>query len=333
MANKKINNVKLGAFVLAGLVFLVLMLYLIGKNRNMFGATYVLKARFDNIQGLVSGNNVRYAGIGVGTVKNIKILNDTVIEVTMIIEKKMLTIIRKNAIASIGTEGLVGNKVVNISPSHQPAELASPGDIIQSKKTISTDEMLATLNKTNNDVAVIAEEIKSTIKRINGSVGLWSLLNDQTIPLDIKASLANVKHATQRADKMAADLQGLVADIRSGKGSVGALLTDTSFATNLNEAILKIKEVGDEADALAIDMRKLVAGVNSDVNNGTGTAHALLKDSSLVMKLNASLDNIQKGTDGFNQNMEALKHNFLFRGFFKKQEKQKKKEAAQKNNP
>ena len=89
---------------------------MIGKNRNLFGATYVLKARFENVQGLVAGNNVRFSGIQAGTVKKVKILNDTVIEVTMIIETKMKTIIRKNAIASIGTDGLVGNKVVNIIP-------------------------------------------------------------------------------------------------------------------------------------------------------------------------------------------------------------------------
>ena len=88
MAKHGINNVKLGAFALAGLLFLVLLLYMIGKNRSLFGATYILKARFENVQGLVPGNNVRFSGIEAGTVKRIKILNDTTIEVTMAIEKK-----------------------------------------------------------------------------------------------------------------------------------------------------------------------------------------------------------------------------------------------------
>src|SRR5665647_546677 len=119
MAKRIINNVKLGSFVLAGLICLVLLLYMIGKNRNLFGNNYVLKTRFENVQGLIAGNNVRFSGIQAGTVKSIKILNDTVIEVTMIIEKKMQSIIRKNAITSIGTEGVVGNKVVNIVPARQ----------------------------------------------------------------------------------------------------------------------------------------------------------------------------------------------------------------------
>ena len=178
MAKRSVNNIKLGAFVLGGLLFLVLLLYMIGKNRDLFGKTYVLKARFENIQGLVSGNNIRFSGIRAGTVKRVKILNDTVIEVTMLIETKMKNIIRKNAIVSIGTDGLVGNKVVNIIPSRQPAPWAEEGDFLISKKAVDTEDMLQTLSKTNNDVAVIASELKSTVQRINSSSALWEILND-----------------------------------------------------------------------------------------------------------------------------------------------------------
>jgi phospholipid/cholesterol/gamma-HCH transport system substrate-binding protein len=70
--------------------------------------------------------------------------------------------------------------------------------------------------------------------------------------------------------------------------------------------VLKIKIVGLEADSLAIEINKIVVGVQNDINSGKGTVNTLLKDSVTAAKLNASLDNIQKGTDGFNQNMEAL---------------------------
>lgn len=326
MAKRVINNAKLGLFVLAGLLFLVILLYMIGKNRSLFGDTYILKARFENAQGLVAGNNVRFSGIQAGTVKKIKILSDTVIEVTMIIENKMQTVIRKNAIASIGTDGLVGNKVVNIVTAKQPAALAEEDDILASKKAVSTDEMLQTLYKTNNDVALIASNLKTTVQQINNSSGLWTLLNDNTLPQNLRISVANIRSATARAGNMVDNLDAIVMDVKKGKGSVGTLLKDTLFAKNLNEAIMKIKGVGDEADALAGTINNLVNSIQQDVNNGNGTINALFKDSLLAIKLNTSLENIQKGTDGFNQNMEALKHNFLFRGYFKKLEKQKKKE-------
>jgi phospholipid/cholesterol/gamma-HCH transport system substrate-binding protein len=326
MAKNIINNVKLGLFVLGGLLFLVILLYMIGKNRSLFGDTYILKARFENAQGLVAGNNVRFSGIQAGTVKKLQILSDTVIEVTMIIEKKMQTVIRKNAIASIGTDGLVGNKVVNIATVKQPAALAEEGDILATKKAVNTDDILQTLYKTNNDVAIIASNLKTTVQQINNSSGLWALLNDNTLPQNLKTSAANIRLATAKAGIMANNLNEVVTDIKNGKGSVGSLLKDTSFAKNLNEAVVKIKSVGDEAGVLAGEINKIVAGLQSDINNGKGVANTLLRDSMVVIKLNASLDNIQKGTDGFNQNMEALKHNFLLRGYFKRLKKEKKKE-------
>jgi phospholipid/cholesterol/gamma-HCH transport system substrate-binding protein len=325
MAKNLINNVKLGLFVLGGLLFLVVLLYMIGKNRSLFGDTYILKVRFENAQGLVAGNNVRFSGIQAGTVKKLQILSDTVIEVTMIIEKKMQTVIRKNAIASIGTDGLVGNKVVNIVTAKQPAALAEEDDILASKKAVSTDEMLQTLYKTNNDVAIIAANLKTTVQQINNSSGLWALLNDNTLPLDLKTSAANIRLATGKAGNMVDNLDAVITAVKNGEGSVGILLKDTLIAKNLNEAIVKIKGVGDEASLLAGEINKMVTDLQSDINSGKGVAYTLLKDSLLVIKLNTSLDNIQKGTDGFNQNMEALKHNFLLRGYFRKLERQKEK--------
>lgn len=326
MAKNTISNIKLGAFVIAGVLFLVLLLFMIGKNRSLFGNTYVLKARFENIQGLVAGNNIRYSGIQTGTVKNIKIINDTVIEVTMLINKKMLGVIRKNAIVSIGTEGFVGNKVVNIVPAKKAAPFAEEGDVLSSKKALDTDEMLQTLSKTNNDVAAISSGLKTTVLRINNSSALWALLDDKSLPKDLKISIGNIKMATTKAARMAANLDAIVDDVKEGKGSAGAILKDTSFATNLNDAVLKIKSAGNKADSIAAQINEVVTQIRNDMNNGKGTINALFKDTAMVIKLNTSLDNIQKGTDGFNQNMEALKHNFLLRGYFKKLERKKAKD-------
>jgi phospholipid/cholesterol/gamma-HCH transport system substrate-binding protein len=93
-------------------------------------------------------------------------------------------------------------------------------------------------------------------------------------------------------------------------------------------AIIKIKGVGDRAEELTQVLNTVIAGVKQDINEGKGPVNALLKDSSMVEKISSSLDNIQKGTDAFSQNMEALKHNFLFRGYFRKLEKQKKKDSG-----
>ncbi len=320
------KNIRLGLFVLGGILFLVLLLYMIGKNQNLFGNTYVLKTRFENVQGLVPGNNVRFAGITSGTVKKITILNDTLIEVTMYLDNEMKNVIRKNAITSIGTDGLVGNKLVNIVPSKEPAPLANEGDVLSSKHIVTTEEMLTTLNKTNNDIAEIAASLKVTVAKINSSNALWSLLNDESISNDLRASIRKVRNSTENAALMMNDLHAVIADIKDGKGSLGELIRDSSFSRNLNEAVVKITKVGNEADSLANEITRLTSGIKNDINTGKGPVNYLLKDSSMAIKINTSLDNIQKGTEGFNQNMEALKHNFLFRGYFRKLEKKKEKE-------
>jgi phospholipid/cholesterol/gamma-HCH transport system substrate-binding protein len=278
------------------------------------------------VQGLVAGNNVRYAGIEAGTVKKVTLLNDTLIEVTMLIENKMQSIIHNNAIASIGTEGFVGDKVVNIMPVKQPAPLAKEGDILKTRKPIDSDAVLQTLFKTNNDVAAIAAELKTTVQRLNSSSGLWNLLGDESIPQDLKASLAKIRAASGRANEMVANLNTVLTDVKNGKGSAGIILRDSALAKNLNKVVEKINKIGNEADSLAVEINLVINEIRNDVQYGKGPLTAVLKDSVLVQKLNSSLNSIEKGTEGFNQNMEALKHNFLFRGYFKKLEKQKKKE-------
>lgn len=328
MAKKQTsNNLKLGAFVLAGFAFLVLLLFMLGKNQNLFGNTYVLKASFYDVQGLLTGHNVRYSGIQVGTVKKIEIENDTLINVTMNIEKKMLHIIKKNALVSIGSEGLVGNKVVNINPVMAQSMLAKEGDVLLSKRAFDTDDMLQTLSKTNDDIALITSGLKETVERINKNNALWILLEDQSLPANIKTSVENIRLATTKANHTVNDLSLIIEDVKKGKGSVGSLLKDTMYAKNLNDAIVNIKSASSKVDSITIQINDLVAEVKNDIDNGKGPIGALLNNPSMVNKLDASLENIQKGTDGFNQLMDALKSNFLFRGYFRKLEKRKAEEA------
>ena len=324
MAKRSINNVKLGVFVLAGLLIMIFSLYMIGKDTNMFGSNYTLKVRFDNVHGLTSGNNVRYAGIQVGTVKKVKILNDTLIEVSMLIDTKMKKYIHKNDIVSMSTDGLMGNRILNITQAKDGSLLEENGDLLQTKKSVNTDDMLETLDKTNKNIRDVSEELKMTILKINKSSGLWKLLSEETLPENLRASSVSIRKAALNADDMVKDLHAIINDIKAGKGSLGAILTDTAIAYNLNEAVLRIQQVGNHADELANELAEFTRGLKNDVNSGKGPAHAILKDSSLVIKLNNSLSNIEKGTEAFNQNMEALKHNFLLRGYFRKLEKKQK---------
>jgi phospholipid/cholesterol/gamma-HCH transport system substrate-binding protein len=326
MAKKTVNNIKLGVFVIAGLVLMIFALYMIGRDTNLFGKNYTLKVRFDNANGLTSGNNIRYAGIQVGTVKSVKIISDTVIEISLLIKNKMKQYIHKNDIVSMSTDGLMGNKIVNIAPAKDGSPLAEEGDFLIAKKSVSTDDMLETLDKTNRNIAEVSEDIKTTVARINNSTALWKLLNESSIPENLAASVTNIRKTTAKADNLVMDLHAVINDIKSGRGSLGRIINDTAIAFNLNEAVEKIKKVGDDASQLAEELNRLTTSIEKDIKSGKGPANALLKDSVLVIKLNNSLSNIEKGTAAFNQNMEALKHNFFFRGYFRKLEKAQQKQ-------
>ena len=140
------EKLKLGLFVIIGLLLFTVAIYLIGERQNLFGKNDLISVKFSNINGLKKGNNVRYSGINVGTVESISMLNDSIIKVDLLIEKTMITHIKKDAIATIGTDGLVGNMLVNIIPGKGNAVNVNPGGFIKSYTKIGTNEMLNTLN-------------------------------------------------------------------------------------------------------------------------------------------------------------------------------------------
>ena len=101
------------------------------------------------------------------------------------------------------------------------------------------------------------------------------------------------------------------------------MLSDRQAGTQVAEAISHLRSAAEKADGLVAGLDSLVAGVRSDLNNGQGTARLLLKDTSAAARMQHSLQNVEQGTRAFNEDMEALKHNFLFRGYFRKQERKK----------
>jgi phospholipid/cholesterol/gamma-HCH transport system substrate-binding protein len=332
MANHKIDNVKVGVFVLFGLLMLIFGLYKVSKT-PFFSKNFALKAHFRNVSGLLVGNNIRYVGVQVGTIKSINLLNDSLIEVTMLIDEKMRCFIHQRDVVSIGTDGLVGNKLLNIAAGNDRINLVETDAILITKEALNTDEMMLTLNKTNLNVALISEELKNTVQRLNNSTTLWRILNEETIPDNMIASMVNIKNATIRADNMVAELQAVISNVKKGKGSLGAILTDTAIAINLNQAIDKIKKVGDNADVLTNELNTITQTVKSDLLTSKGAYNALLKDTLLTVKLNNTMNNVELGTASFSENMEALKHNFLFRGYFRRLDKKKKQDSLERIMP
>lgn len=311
---KSINNTKTGLFVLAGLAFIILTLYMIGKNRDLLGKTFTVRAIVTNVNGLVPGNNVRFKGIDVGTVKSIEVSNDTAILLTLVIDESMKPYIRKNAIATIGTDGLMGNKLVNInsSPGKSPPLLET--DTLFSLQPVETDEMLRTLNTTNDNISRISENLFQITTKLNRSESMWSLLSDTVITRDLKKAVTHFKSAGANTQAMTRAGVNLVSRLEDGNGLAFRVFTDTTYVADLDRSLRQIRMASQETATMMRDLNEVV----ENLKRGDGTAGLLLTDTVFRSALFRSARNVEEGTARFNENMEALRSNFLFRRYFKK---------------
>lgn len=317
------QKIRLGLFIIIGSLFFLAAIYFVGNKQNLFGNTSNLKAVFGNVSGLQVGNNVRYAGMDIGTVKSIEMVNDTTINVSMAIEDKMLTHIKKDAIATIGSDGLVGNMIVNIIPGKGNAQAVVAGDVLQSYSRASTDEMLKTLDVTNKNAALLTADLLKITNEINqgkGTVGV--LLKDSLMSKDLKETIYNLKETTHGTAESVANLNKMILSLNQEDNVIG-LLKDKDVALKMKNIITNLEKSSGEIDKVVTNLNATVV----NIKDGKGALNYLSNDENLVKKIDSTMTNLNDASTKLNENLEALKHNFLFKGYFKKQAKEKAKEG------
>ena len=324
---RKIANAKLGVLVLASLIFLVFSLYLIGKNQNIFGSSIRVIAEMRNVNGLLPGNNVRFKGMDVGTVSRIEMLNDSIIHVELLIHKSMQPFIKSNSKTTINTDGLMGNKILHINPVEEDAPPLTPGDILYAMPQIDTDELLETLNSTSGYLEKTLINLTLITDKLNESEALWSLLSEPKLVDDLNVAVQKFKVAGANAAEITKSGKNIISSFEKGDGIVNSLFTDSIMNSNFEETLIQFQKTSAEAS----EMMETVNVLLNDIQNGQGTAGLVLQDSVFRQQVDQTLQNLESSTYKLNENMEAMKSNFLFRGYFRKQEKAKKK-VEQNNN-
>jgi phospholipid/cholesterol/gamma-HCH transport system substrate-binding protein len=322
---KKSNSQKLnlGLFIIISTLILITALYFIGNRQNLFGKTFKISSMFKNVNGLQLGNNVRYSGINVGTVKNIVMVNDTTIWVSMIIEDKILEHLKKNAVATIGSDGLVGSMIINIVPIKGTSNQLIPGDTIQSYSKISTNDMMTTLNTTNENAAILTADLVKITTAINEGEGtLGMLIRDAEMASSLKQTIINLRTTSLSASKTFKELNNIITSINYDESMAAVLLSDSISANKIKSIITNLDESSNEINNVIGNLN----GVVLDIKNGKGTINYMVNDTTLVKDIDETMKNIKKGSILLNENLEALKHNFLLRGYFKRLERQKRKE-------
>jgi phospholipid/cholesterol/gamma-HCH transport system substrate-binding protein len=185
---------KLGIFIVVGMVLLVFGLFFIGKQKNLFVSVFQLKAIFNNVSGLKPGNNVRFGGIAIGTVEGIQLITDTSVLVNMSIKTDIRKFIKQDASASIASDGLVGDRVVLISPGTMNREPVRDNEVLVSHSPVEAEQILAGLKTSADNAAIITQQLAEVAYKVNHGHGIISrLLGDSSLGNNLNATMANLK--------------------------------------------------------------------------------------------------------------------------------------------
>jgi phospholipid/cholesterol/gamma-HCH transport system substrate-binding protein len=202
MPKEKNYKWKLGLFSIVILVLTIGAIYYIGKQKNKFGSVVTITTRFKSVSGLKTGGNVRLGGIDVGTVDDIALVTDTTVQVDMVIQKGVERFIRRDTRASIGSEGLMGDKVIVLLPGTAAAPPVTNGDTLASVTPIGTDEILSSLKTSADNAAVITSNLADISDRIShGKGALGKLLRDTTLSANISSTVRNLNSSSHKLDE------------------------------------------------------------------------------------------------------------------------------------
>jgi len=189
-------------FVAGGLALFVLAIFIIGKQKNLFNPVFKLTTTFYNVSGLQVGNNIRFSGIVVGTVDNIAIINDSTVKVSMLIKKEVRQFIKSDSQVSVGSEGLIGDRLLVISQGSFDAPLVREGQQLESVEPVETDAIMLSLKVTAGNAEVITQELAEIMTKINSGDGtLGRLIQDTTIARNIDQTIINLKKSSKGLDE------------------------------------------------------------------------------------------------------------------------------------
>jgi ABC-type transport system involved in resistance to organic solvents, periplasmic component len=191
-------KVRLGLFIIGGLMVFLIAIFIIGKQKNLFVPVFKLTTSFHNVSGLQVGNNIRFSGINVGTVDNIEIVNDTTVRVDLLIQKDVQRFIKSDCQAAIGSAGIIGDRVLVITQGSYDVPIAKGGQYIESKEPVEPDAIMASLQTSADNTAVISYQLAEIMIKINSGTGtIGRLIRDSTFAGNFTQTMVNLKNSSK----------------------------------------------------------------------------------------------------------------------------------------
>jgi len=312
--------ITVGVFLAVGLAIFLVGVFTLGGQQKSFEKTIVISAIFDDVAGLKKGNDVWFSGVKVGTITDVKFVGISQVGVKMKIDQKSVQFIHTNSGVHIGSDGLIGNKIIVIEGGSAGAPVITNGTVLQSEKLLSTDDMFKTLQKNNINLLAITSDFKKLSHNIlEGKGTIGALMADSTMGIQLRNSMRNLQAATNSAAKLAVQLDQFSNKLNTKGGLADKILTDTTTFNRIKAAAVQLQQAAANASTLTNNLNKASNKFNT-TDNAIGI---LLNDPKAAAKVQTTLDNLQVSSVKLNETLDAAQHNFLLRGFFKKKNKAK----------
>ena len=262
---------RLGIFVATAIVLFVVAVYMIGSKGNLFSPTTDIISSFKDIRGLVVGNNVRFAGINVGTVKDIRIVSDSSVIVTMSIRDDYTEYIYKNSTVQIGQEGLMGGKIVLISSGTPETGTVGEGDYLAVAEGLDIQGMIAQAQTMLLEATKTISNLTSVTDKIDkGDGDISRLINNNDLTTQLNA-------VTQKLNNSMADVNDITKKVNNGEGDLGKLINDDGISTQLTGIMENLNATSVKAHAAVSELQQTAQAINS----GEGVLPRLLHDGQL----------------------------------------------------
>jgi phospholipid/cholesterol/gamma-HCH transport system substrate-binding protein len=294
------QSVVVGLFVLIGLVVLAGAVLAIGDPEDLFADRISVRAEFDGVSGLQVGNNVWFSGVKVGTVREMRFTAERRVEVVLAIDPDAAPYIREDSLAKIGSDGLIGNRIVVLYGGTEEAGAITDGDVLTVGDAVTSEDIMLTAQQNNENLLAITNDLKVlSSKLVAGEGTAGKLLSDQHLHDEALSATASIGDA---ADRIGVAARSFDEAAKSADQMVGTLNT---FAETLDrDGTAVLRQIRDSA---------------ADPETPIGLA---LTDEQAAKDLAATLDNLKDSSALLEEDLEAVQHNFLFRRYFRRRASQ-----------
>lgn len=318
MRNDNKKSVIVGIFVLIGIIIFIAGVLTMGGQQKKFVKSIRLKAVFDDVAGLQTGNNVWFSGVKIGTVRKINFYGDFQVEIEMNVENKVQDYIRKDSRATISSDGLIGNKIIVIYGGTTQAPRVEDGDRLIAVMPLDTDNMMATLQENNKNLVTITENLKILTTKIAEGQGIvGAVMTDSLLEQNFKNILEALDRTATRSSIVVNDIGKITANLYKEGTLIYDLTNDKESYNNLKSAVVNFQESSENAKKITENLNSFTEKLNSEES----AAGVLLTDEQFAKDLKSVMANTDSATYNLNRGLEALEYTWPFRKGFKRKAK------------